>query len=60
VRRPLLHVRERWKTYSVTDCTRILTGSLDKLKFMALNDSWKKIWLGAVNDFRDFPNSRMK
>jgi len=56
----LLHVCERWRPYSIIDCTRNINGSLDKLKFMALNGSWKKIWLEAVNDIRDFPNSRMK
>jgi hypothetical protein len=55
-----LRVCERWKPYSVTDYTRNINGSLNKLKFMDLNGSWKKLWLEAVNDFRHFPNSRMK
>jgi len=60
VRRPLLLACERWKPYSITDCTTNIKGSLDRLKSMALNASWKKLWLEAVNDFRDFPNSRTK
>jgi hypothetical protein len=60
VRRPLLRVCERWKPYSKTDCTRNINGSLDKMKSMALHVSWKKLWLEAANNFRDFPDSRMK
>jgi hypothetical protein len=41
--RPLLRVCERWKPYSITDCAGKIKGSLDKLKTMALNDSWKKL-----------------
>jgi len=42
------------------DCTRNMKGYLDTLKSMALNGSWKKLWLEAVNDFRDFPSSKLK
>jgi hypothetical protein len=55
VRRPLLHLCERWKPYSITDCAGKIKGSLDKLKTMARNDSWKKLWSEAVSDIYRFP-----